>query len=232
MRLKTYGYLTSTLQFQSTHPWRMRLFVLYLPRVFEHFNPRTREGCDELYPYSLSDYIRFQSTHPWRMRLESTKAKFADYEISIHAPVKDATLYSLRSYSNAKFQSTHPWRMRQLWPSRFICSPLFQSTHPWRMRPISVVPNFYAMFISIHAPVKDATPLLVWPTPVAPDFNPRTREGCDAFWLHWDIVGGDFNPRTREGCDKSPFKAYFLAYISIHAPVKDATFPFLLIALA
>ena len=58
--------------------------------------------------------------------------------------------------------------------------------------------------ISIHAPVKGATLLLRQYDPDSPDFNPRTREGCDIF-----LETVDFKIRI----------------ISIHAPVKGATLP-------
>ena len=101
------------------------------------------------------------------------------------------------------------------------------------------------LFISIHAPVKDAT-FSRWnfakPTiyfnprtregcdltsgramTLSIDFNPRTREGCDfGFWLYFRSRSY-FNPRTREGCDISPSNINPCSFISIHAPVKDAT---------
>ena len=57
--------------------------------------------------------------------------------------------------------------------------------------------------ISIHAPVKGATPM---------------SKILASSWIY-------FNPRTREGCD-SAYKAHQSAgsWISIHAPVKGATF--------
>ena len=82
---------------------------------------------------------------------------------------------------------------------------------------------------------------------VAPDFNPRTREGCDNFQgyadsatefisIHAPVKGAtsaqpalswylpDFNPRTREGCDEYRVQLAGLGVcISIHAPVKGAT---------
>ena len=33
------------------------------------------------------------------------------------------------------------------------------------------------------------------------DFNPRTREGCDAGIHRRNVDPDNFNPRTREGCD-------------------------------
>ena len=100
--------------------------------------------------------------------------------------------------------------------------------------------------ISIHAPAKGATPRSYHVTSISSDFNPRSREGSDAFV---NVIAlqhiPDFNPRSREGSDKKgqaenvcPF--YFnprsregsdkhlplrhcKRYISIHAPAKGAT---------
>ena len=79
------------------------------------------------------------------------------------------------------------------------------------------------------------------------NFNPRTREGCDAgdlplmakafgISIHAPVKGAtsgrrrlcakpwDFNPRTREGCDlqRTNIRVSYNV-ISIHAPVKGAT---------
>ena len=82
--------------FQSTHPWRMRLSHRFIiPRNVD-FNPRTREGCDEQYDQLILGGGKFQSTHPWRMRPEFHEANGKVFEISIHAPVKDATANSYK----------------------------------------------------------------------------------------------------------------------------------------
>ena len=62
----------------------------------------------------------------------------------------------------------------------------------------AILLQFY--FVSIHAPVKDAT--VSWPCIICRQcFNPRTRKGCDGlvFTFTRDEMG--FNPRTRKGCD-------------------------------
>ena len=125
-----------------------------------HFNPRTREGCDA-------------------SRLGRAVARIA---ISIHAPVKGATLCRLRI----------PPGLRH---------------------------------ISIHAPVKGATALKDRYKRENQDFNPRTREGCDALrklagentWhisIHAPVKGA--TPGITEGAR--------FGSISIHAPVKGATY--------
>ena len=57
-------------------------------------------------------------------------------------------------------------------------------------------------------------------------FNPRTREGCDTLAGSLAIGSSGFNPRTREGCDETNSFSWRRAKVSIHAPVKGATFYF------
>ncbi len=102
--------------------------------------------------------------------------------------------------------------------------------------------------VSIHAPVKGATPkvLLICSTEVC--FNPRAREGRDSNATRDGWAGSGFNPRAREGRDAAyrlelPYTALgfnpraregrdlrlsksnaTLIHVSIHAPVKGATF--------
>mgnify|MGYP006924289578 CR=1 FL=1 len=55
-------------------------------------------------------------------------------------------------------------------------------------------------------------------------FNPRTRKGCDIYTitLCYDMLC--FNPRTRKGCDDNCRYGQVIEPVSIHAPVKDATY--------
>ena len=56
------------------------------------------------------------------------------------------------------------------------------------------------------------------------DFNPRSREGSDAFAVVVDGVINDFNPRSREGSDGySKHDAESADHISILAPARGAT---------
>ncbi len=101
------------------------------------------------------------------------------------------------------------------------------------------------LYISIHAPVKGATPSAVidirvisfqstlpWRErlPLLPFwgiydkyFNPRSREGSDALEDVTGTVSKNFNPRSREGSDWLANDFCQPIYISIHAPVKGAT---------
>ena len=61
--------------------------------------------------------------------------------------------------------------------------------------------NLLIFQVSIHAPVKDATPLAVHTAQLIVGFNPRTRKGCDTEDAEGNWVVSGFNPRTRKGCD-------------------------------
>ena len=99
--------------------------------------------------------------------------------------------------------------------------------------------------ISIHAPVKGATPIILTYHTKSHNFNPRSREGSDlctppATCTRTDFnprsrEGSDcvsavhmclplyFNPRSREGSDQLLIRLRIQFRISIHAPVKGAT---------
>ena len=55
-------------------------------------------------------------------------------------------------------------------------------------------------------------------------FNPRSREGSDACARFSRRVAIDFNPRSREGSDAGGPRIPLTDKISIHAPVKGATY--------
>ena len=133
---KLSSHITVTaVSFQSTHPWRVRL-------ILHHASPRHRE---------------FQSTHPWRVRPVSYKPFANCRNVSIHAPMKGATIhwrnsawkwisFNPRTHEGCDiarkfnvsldwlFQSTHPWRVRRNYSRTNLESMRFQSTHPWRVR--------------------------------------------------------------------------------------------------
>ena len=145
-----------------------------------HFNQRTREECD--YPVFAACLVcrLFQSTHPWRVRLKNKMREMNKAYISINAPVKSATAFSLKFWRLAAFQSTHPWRVRLELVSINTSSNIFQSTHPWRVRLCACACRQNALCISINAPVKSATNLNKISAPYNPtNFNQRTREECD-----------------------------------------------------
>ena len=124
------------------------------------------------------------------------------HDISIHAPVKGATIYLTKALSMLEIS---------------IHAPVKGATKN---------NNFYFehVTISIHAPVKGATSLGSRLGRAGCNFNPRSREGSDVFVaacicasqvisIHAPVKGatGIARPGGR------------VAIISIHAPVKGAT---------
>ena len=121
-------------EFQSTLPRGERLFVQ--PCIFHcfNFNPRSREGSD---------------------RMEDEQ--YNQSRISIHAPARGATHFSLSSLLAERFQSTLPRGERQ-----------------------SIASVSWAkFFISIHAPARGATDAAHSGLRIITHFNPRSREGSD-----------------------------------------------------
>ena len=213
-------------QFQSTLPRRERRKLAVTGRastgisihapakgataavaIFEvgatNFNPRSREGSDNL-----------------------AQNKFAlEVIISIHAPAKGATGRSIRQRYCERFQSTLPRRERHfpLWYARyttkisihapakgatmFIISFLkfriqFQSTLPRRERPRALDEVMQVDAISIHAPAKGATV-----------DNPCLHSIHTCISIHAPAKGATSN------C----FSTLMYSIISIHAPAKGAT---------
>src|SRR5690625_5227856 len=54
-------------------------------------------------------------------------------------------------------------------------------------------------------------------------FNPRTHQGCDEYKCRTLAPLCHFNPRTHQGCDNEGPAGKWVPYISIHAPIKGAT---------
>ena len=91
------------------------------------------------------------------MRLSGDPAKVEECQVSIHAPVKDAT-EAVNWYCDNYYVSIH--------------APVKDATF------IADENGEYSA-VSIHAPVKDATRYLVLQLLHIVCFNPRTRKGCD-----------------------------------------------------
>ena len=141
------------------------------------FNPRTRKGCDNYYSkYRVESQVSIHApVKDATVCLQCTKKR--GY-VSIHAPVKDATTVPTQAFVDAGFNPR----------TRKGCDTYEN---------IIVQPRF----VSIHAPVKDATRFPPVTTCDYHSFNPRTRKGCD-FGKQDDVIHFNcFNPRTRKGCD-------------------------------
>ena len=85
-------------------------------------------------------------------------------------------------------------------------------------------PNRIGVFcISIHAPVKGATPFHIYRHLMTRYFNPRSREGSDKWSNEFLRVVLISIHAPVEGATIPGLSVHIVSRISIHAPVKGAT---------
>ena len=193
-----------TVGFQSTLPARGATLVLPShENWWFDFNPRSPHGERPHHHHRLDGSQR----------------------ISIHAPAKGATAFSIVSVSSLA---------------------LFQSTLPRRERPEQLADTFYIWIFQSTLPRRERLAEQELLKADLENFNPRSREGSDIdndvlnnIWRtlfqstlpRRERLRGSgygkckdyFNPRSREGSDwKRALNGYYY-YISIHAPAKGAT---------
>ena len=196
-----------------------------IPRVY--FNPRSREGSDEVLNMKTGQIINFNPRSREGSDRRSHLILRYITHISIHAPAKGATIRSLIEYEWIhRFQSTLPRRERlcnvfYYWWRQFDFNPrsregsdiistarretdlIFQSTLPRRERPGDllgcVIPRVY--------------------------FNPRSREGSDDhFGLDIQFTQEFQSTLPRRERLHGNITFFKFMFISIHAPAKGATF--------
>ena len=100
----------------------------------------------------------FQSTHPCGVRLDECCHVVRTAHVSIHAPLRGATLVPLRGLDR---------------------QALFQSTHPCGVRLTRDFLFNHFVGVSIHAPLRGATEDPDGDRDRLRRFNPRTPAGCD-----------------------------------------------------
>jgi len=150
-----------------------------------------------------------------------------DSVVSIHAPVKGATLRSLTiEIKNLATVSIHApvkgatgWQLvdKVLKRGVSIHAPVKGATTK------AFDDGSVGESVSIHAPVKGATGIpvrLSCPQGVS-IHAPVKGATCRKEAEYARSIG--FNPRTREGCDPGSSKKQRKPHVSIHAPVKGAT---------
>ena len=187
--------------FQSTLPRGERLLsiILNFPRlIFQSTLPR---GERRQYP-DITDIVFEISIHAPARGATSAKNDFrCGSGISIHAPARGATRMNYRNLPDIVFQSTLPRGER---PTRFFLTSSSYNFNPRSREGSDCSPcdSISIVDISIHAPARGATLVLL------------CRQMRD---FH-------FNPRSREGSDVFRGKMYFAKLkISIHAPARGAT---------
>ena len=192
--------------------------------VYDHFNPRSREGSDSaivLFVISFSDFNprsrEGSDLHHFRQELHMLY-------ISIHAPAKGATCHK-RSHTLPSDISIHApakgatdygtYHMPRMWIS--IHAPAKGAT---RFCPI----GFYPAVISIHAPAKGAPCWMITSFAACGHFNPRSREGSDAdTFIPFNKIPEISIHAPAKGATAMQCKYKLFPLISIHAPAKGAT---------
>ncbi len=143
--------------FQSTLPRRERPFLPYFVFKYSDFNPRSREGSDNLMWSHIAVGCSISIHAPAKGATQTISVATATQVISIHAPAKGATKDSGISATSSKFQSTLPRRERL--NEGFALNNLQSDFNP-RSREGSdkfAFPTNEDDIISIHAPAKGAT---------------------------------------------------------------------------
>ena len=141
-------------EFQSTHPRRVRLDTLHVTGHFAVSIHAPTQGATLMTNSRLCTGM-FQSTHPRRVRRRSASLSDCSCVVSIHAPTQGATEQIQDEVRLFLFQSTHPRRVRRM-VAQVTLAQWFQSTHPRRVR---LTAEFQRL--------------------VGRGFNPRTHAGCD-----------------------------------------------------
>ena len=122
-----------------------------------NFNPRSREGSDQVGIAFIPLWFKFQSTLPRRERRTGIRPQARTDDISIHAPAKGATGILLHDNIFFRFQSTLPRRERRNDFRSGSCVFII-SIHAPAKGATQVFPGVPVVFdISIHAPAKGAT---------------------------------------------------------------------------
>ena len=170
--------------------------------------------------------------------------------ISIHAPTRGATPAGVPYERTDGFQSTLPQGERLDVLTTILNAYDFNPRSHKGSDDLGFIPRKDREIISIHAPTRRATALLVIvnqqdfisihaPTRGATIKPPRHWNGI-FISIHAPTRGATtpskcapsnflyFNPRSHKGSDRCHITRFGLLHISIHAPTRGATTPFLL----
>ena len=145
------------MSFQSTLPRGERLVSAISSSTSYDFNPRSREGSDQIpFAYAVRCCL-FQSTLPRGERPFCAFFFFFHVDISIHAPARGATrLPRLRSSCLTDFNPRSREGSDRGTQPQYILNAI--SIHaPARGATIKQKERRWEMWISIHAPARGAT---------------------------------------------------------------------------
>ena len=120
--------------FQSTRPYGARRRIAAKGFAIGCFNPRAHTGRDFMSMPLLNKCF-----------------------VSIHAPIRGATIVIRFTFNLSMFQSTRPYGARRYAAHSRYTNEVFQSTRPYGARPVGINTSRHGLFVSIHAPIRGAT---------------------------------------------------------------------------
>ena len=167
----------------------------------------------------------FQSTPLCEGRPKLLGWKHIGYVVSIHAPVRGATIHNTPlDYCGEMFQST-PLCEGRLLVSRYgLQHREFQSTPLCEGRRDGLINPPHTNRVSIHAPARGATVALDIISSIDDSFNPRPRTGGDPQSVANSRVDLLFQSTPPHGGrPKTTFYSCLYVKVSIHAPARGAT---------
>ena len=185
--------------FQSTRPYGARQIKAPICAIARCFNPRARTGRD-LLNWLKTEFVQFQSTRPYGARL------------AIGLDLHSRPCFNPRARTGRDLEPVVTLRIAASFNPRARTGRDFA----WWI-------NSSAFLVSIHAPVRGATPMPAAPSRRLRCFNPRARTGRDISHVDDPAQIAGFNPRARTGRDRLRYCEGAAALVSIHAPVRGAT---------
>ncbi len=111
-------YILMEYSFQSTLPRGERPAYLYMPSSLLYFNPRSREGSDNIQHFPFRNLYDFNPRSREGSDLHQSQRFISGKNISIHAPARGATYTGPISRRRVIFQSTLPRGERLQFPEK------------------------------------------------------------------------------------------------------------------
>ena len=150
---------------------------VYFNRLIVDFNPRLREGGDNLAKQLQVDYVNFEGGD------DVTALSYSDITFQSTPPRRRRPFLQFCFFNCSLFQSTPPRRRRLLfhltYDNSYNFNPRLREGGDWEY----VTHSRCSSSISIHASAKEATFYLDATHTHTIDFNPRLREGGDCSYV-------------------------------------------------
>ena len=162
---------------------------------------------------------------PLRGATEIPLAEFEFWPVSIHAPLRGATHADCTiSVGNGSFNPRTPAGCDCNSCLPHTKNGKFQSTHPCGVRHVTTEEVQTMAAVSIHAPLRGATIMLLITILTQRCFNPRTPAGCDILSTPMRLVSEEVSIHAPlRGATQCPRPYHHRGRVSIHAPLRGAT---------